>query len=288
MTGVETAITAPNRFAEALGRRIAYRDIGAGTPILLCVRFRGTMDSWDPAFLDGLAANGFRVIVFDYSGLGASEGEPTYNPAALAKDAVDLMDALGLKSAVICGWSIGGVAAQILFATAPRRVASLVLIGTTPPGPLQKLGEPLFYELAKRENDFEDVVALFFEPASAASRVAAEQSQARMEQRQADRSPPVPVDWAGRQIGDGPRNPAFPADAVLAVLKSTTTPVLHIGASHDIVFPVENWQALATTLPTTRLLTLPQSGHGPHQQFPQECADAIAAFVRNSQGPTNH
>jgi hypothetical protein len=29
---------------------------------VLCTRFRGNMDVWDPAFLDALARNGFRVI----------------------------------------------------------------------------------------------------------------------------------------------------------------------------------------------------------------------------------
>ncbi|WP_273700251.1 alpha/beta fold hydrolase [Ensifer adhaerens] len=265
-----------------LDRRLAYRDFGSGTPLLLCVRFRGTMDSWDPAFLDGLASNGFRVIVFDYSGLGASTGNRTYDPASLARDAGDLLTALNIEKAVVGGWSLGGIAAQILFATSPQRVSHLVLIGSTPPGQLVKSGEALFYELAKRENDLEDIVALFFEPRSAASRLAAEQSQRRIAERTTDLSPTIPVEWAGTQLGDAPRNPMFPADAVLGALKTTKIPVIHIGGDHDIIFPVENWSALAGQLPTLRVVTFPETGHGPHQQYPQESADYIAAFTRNS------
>src|SRR5262245_4993627 len=114
------AITAQNQFLESRGRRLAYRSIGAGTPIVLCTRFRGNMDLWDPLFLDSLAARGFRVITFDYSGLGLSSGDRNYNPQALARDAHDLIDGLELQDVVIAGWSLGGLAAQVVLAMYPQ------------------------------------------------------------------------------------------------------------------------------------------------------------------------
>src|SRR5689334_20994609 len=60
------ATTAANMWADSRGRRLAYRSIGAGKAIVLCSRFRGNMDLWDPLFLDTLAVLGFRVITFDY------------------------------------------------------------------------------------------------------------------------------------------------------------------------------------------------------------------------------
>lgn len=274
------SLQARTRFVESDGRRLAYRRFGQGTPIVLCLRFRGTIDAWDPAFLDALAARGMDVIVFDYSGLGLSTGTRTYNPASLAKDALDLIAGLGLGRVVIGGWSIGGIAAQIVFAQARQLVSHLVLIATTPPGPLVKLGEPLFFELAKRSNtELEDAVQLFFEPRSGASRAAAAASRARLALRTVDRSPEVPYEWAGQQLGDGPRNPMFPADAVLQLLKATDVPVLHVGADHDIVFPVENWYALNAQLPTLQLVTFPSAGHAPHHQYPRQAAAQIAAFT---------
>ncbi|WP_205524575.1 hypothetical protein [Pseudomonas putida] len=62
---------------------------------------------------------------------------------------------------MIVGSSLGGIAAQVVLAQAPQLVSHAVLIGTTPPGQLAKPGEALFYELARRENDFEDFVSLF-------------------------------------------------------------------------------------------------------------------------------
>jgi pimeloyl-ACP methyl ester carboxylesterase len=278
------AAATPTRFVESRGRRLAYRSVGSGTPLVLCVRFRGTLDSWDPAFLDALAANGLRVITFDYTGLGLSTGTPDYNPAALATDAHDLITALGLEAVAIGGWSLGGLAAQVFFAMHARQVSHLVLIGTGPPGPLVKLAEPLFYETAAHPaNDFEDEVILFFEPKSAASRAAARDSVRRIAARAADdRSPPVPIEFAAPLLAGGPRNPSFPADPVLRALEAASVPILHVGGDHDIVFPVENWYALNQRLPTLQLLTFPGAGHGPHHQHPQMAADAIASFMRNA------
>ncbi|MDH4581605.1 alpha/beta hydrolase [Pseudomonas sp. BN415] len=279
MPNAQSASQVPNQFIECNGRRLAYRVIGEGTPMVLCLRFRGVMDSWDPAFLDELAELGFKVHVFDYSGLGLSGGTRTYDPASLARDTLELINALGLSRVVLGGWSLGGIAAQVAMLQAPQRVSHLVLIGTTPPGQLVKTGEALFYELARRENDFEDFVKLFFEPASAASREAAVRSAERIAARQDGRCPEVPHEWAGQQLGDGPRNPMFPLQPALDALCTTSTPVLHLGGDHDIVFPVENWHALSRALPTLHLVTLPSTGHGPHLQYPHASARHIAAFV---------
>jgi pimeloyl-ACP methyl ester carboxylesterase len=278
-----SAVSAPNQFAEVSGRKLAYRSIGSGYPIVLCQRFRGNMDSWDPAFLDGLASHGFQVIIFDYSGIGLSTGERTYSPPSLAKDAIELIGALGLQKVVIGGWSVGGIAAQIVFAMAGPKVSHVLLLATTPPGDLAKLGEQLFFDLAaKPKNDLSDTTALFFEPASEISREAAKRAVARLEERKHDLSVEVPADWAISAIAAGPRSPVFPAPAVLEAMKKTKTPILHIGGDHDIVFPVENWYALNRQLPTLQLLTFPVTGHGPQLQYVRESVDYIASFIKAS------
>jgi len=279
----QSAVNAPNHYVDVGGRRLAYRSVGEGTPIVLCTRFRGTMDVWDPAFLDALASRAFRVITFDYSGLGLSTGDRTYDPVALARDAVDLIAALELERAVVGGWSLGGLAAQVVVAMFPTRISHGVLIGTSPPGPLVKPSEQLFYDTAViPDNSFEDEVVLFFEPRSTASREAAKRSVERIAQRTEGRSVPIPADWAAARLGNSPRNPIFPADAILTALKSTNVPILHIGADHDIIFPVENWYALNQQLPTVQLLTFPRAGHGPHHEHPEAAAAHIATFVRTT------
>lgn len=279
------AVAAPTQWVEARGRRLAYRSLGTGTPLVLCTRFRGTLDTWDPAFLDAVASHGFRVITFDYSGLGASTGETSYALPSLVTDALDLIDGLSLGRVVIGGWSLGGLAAQVMVALHPDRISHAVLIGTGPPGPTVNDPEPIFFETAAHpENSFEDDLILFFEPASPASRAAARRSADRIAARTTDRSAPVPWEWAADHLAARAPGPIFPADAVLAALKVTAVPLLHVGGDHDVSFPVENWYALNRQLPTLQLVTFPQSGHGPQHQHPEAAAAAVAAFVRHTPG----
>ena len=53
----ETAATTKTQFAIIDNQKLAYRKIGRGSPIILTNRFRGTLDTWDPLFLDLLAKN---------------------------------------------------------------------------------------------------------------------------------------------------------------------------------------------------------------------------------------
>lgn len=87
---------APTSLVDAGDRKIAMRSVGTGKPFILANRFRGTLDTWDPAFIDALAKY-YRVITFDYSGLGASTSLPPQRITSMANDAYDLARALKLK-----------------------------------------------------------------------------------------------------------------------------------------------------------------------------------------------
>ncbi|GAB2991827.1 hypothetical protein GCM10023080_066990 [Streptomyces pseudoechinosporeus] len=62
---------------EGPSARSTYRRMGprGGVPLVLLHRFRGTIDWWDPEFLDLLAAD-HDMIVFDNIGTGYTTGEP--------------------------------------------------------------------------------------------------------------------------------------------------------------------------------------------------------------------
>lgn len=277
------AAAAPTQFVEAAGRKLAYRSVGKGKPIVLAHRFRGVLDLWDPAFIDALATQGFQVVTFDHSGLGQSTGDKSYDPGALVKDAKDVIDGLGLRDVVIGGWSFGGIVAQIYVAMFGASVSHAVLISTTPPGKLVKPGEQLFYDLsAQGPATLEQYTTMFFEPKDAGSRAASQRSFERIFARRNDRSPDVPVEWALAQVPHSPPNPMFPSEDVLQALKNTNVPMLHMGGDHDISVPVENWYALGGQLPTMSLVTYPRAGHAAHFQYPEMAAAQIAAFIANT------
>ena len=278
-----TALTAPNQFVEADGRRIAYRTFGSGPNLVLAVRFRATMDMWDPLFLDQLAEN-FTVTVFDYRGLGLSTGAASYAKLDMAQDILHLADGLGFDRFILGGWSIGGHAVQVFTAHHPDRVSHLIAIGTMPPGVMVKPFEALFFQTAwKAEYGVEDEYVLFFEPNSATSRRLADASLARIAARSEvrDRATPAEVFIASVEASADPTTPfPDPEGAYAEFFRNTDIPVLALSGDHDIIFPVENWYALNDQWPTLFVMTFPDSGHGPQHQYPVMAADVIASFVK--------
>lgn len=274
-------IDTPTRYAEVPGRRLAYRSVGSGTPLILCNRFRGILDSWDPAFIDALARD-HTVITFDYSGLGLSTGQAPSSIVSMSDDVKDLAQALGYSKIALGGWSLGGLAAQAALVRFPQLISHLVLIGTGPAGENEHGVEPIFLERAhKPVNDLDDEVILFFEPASEASRNAAKASHDRIAARRADLSVPVPpAAWPGLHAAGAESR----ADklGVREALKRTQTPILVISGDHDIVFPVENWYVLNRQLPTATLVTFPRAGHGPQHEYIEASAVNITAFLRTT------
>ena len=55
----------------------------AASPLVLLTRMRGTLDTWDPLFLDQLAAT-HRIITVDYPGIGYSGGSLPTDVAEVA------------------------------------------------------------------------------------------------------------------------------------------------------------------------------------------------------------
>jgi pimeloyl-ACP methyl ester carboxylesterase len=278
----ENAVTAPTQLvAGKEGRQIAYRSVGNGPAVVLCNRFRGTLDTWDPAFIDGLATH-FQIITFDFRGIGRSTGEAPTRIMEMAEDIQDLLNGLGLKKVILGGWSMGGMAAQVLATKHPELISHLILIGTGPAGKNAHDMEPVFLEVAhKPVNDLHDEYILFFEPESEVSRRAAELSHERIARRTADLDVPVPPPAWPRLHQAGAE---FRADlhGSREMLKRTRIPILIVHGDHDIVFPVQNWHALNREMPTAQVIVFPHAGHGPQHQFVDASVRYITAFIQSS------
>lgn len=120
--------------ADNAGVRIAYERRGAGPPVLLLHGLGYGRWGWEP-IADRLAER-CTVLLVDNRGIGDSDAPPgPYSAVDLAGDAVAVLDAAGVERAAVVGISLGGMAAQELALGWPDRVASLVLVATTPGGP---------------------------------------------------------------------------------------------------------------------------------------------------------
>src|SRR5207249_9359035 len=80
---------------------------------------------------DGIAAR-HRVITFDNRGVGASQGRVPRSVAAMARDAIAFIRALGYDQVDLLGFSLGGFVAQVIAQEEPRLVRKLILAGTGP------------------------------------------------------------------------------------------------------------------------------------------------------------
>jgi len=129
-------------------------------PAFLFIRGLSTqLIQWPEAFLQTFVDAGFRVIVFDNRDCGLSQkfdeaGTPTlpellsgeieapYHIADMAKDAVGVLDHLGIESAHAAGISLGGMVAQHLAFSHGQRFKTVASIMSTSGAPGLPPGTP--------------------------------------------------------------------------------------------------------------------------------------------------
>jgi pimeloyl-ACP methyl ester carboxylesterase len=121
------------------GVRLAFLDFAPaaadrGEPILLIHGFASNHGvNWVfPQWVKTLTQAGRRTIVFDNRGHGRSEklyDPAAYTPWIMARDAVNLLDHLGLTRVDVMGYSMGARIAAHLALASPDKVRGLVLAG---------------------------------------------------------------------------------------------------------------------------------------------------------------
>lgn len=107
------------------------RDGDPGLPPLLLANSLGTTRAmWEPQLADWTATH--HVIRYDMCGHGASAVRPGgFAIERLGRDALAVLDHLGIAQAAFVGLSLGGMVGQWLGFAAPDRIARLVLANTS-------------------------------------------------------------------------------------------------------------------------------------------------------------
>jgi pimeloyl-ACP methyl ester carboxylesterase len=266
-------------YVEIDGSQTGYRSIGSGDPILLLTRFRGTLDTWDPLFLD-LLARKHRVITVDYPGIGYSTGTLPSDIDGVAAFIRAFALTIALDRFAVLGWSWGGLLAQTVALNYPEMVSHAILIGTGPPraGKVDPNQDWLACAL-KPVNDLADEEVLFFEPKSEASRRAAKCSHNRIYAR-----PSVVTRIPADQTMFQPffrMGGEFMADGTGRIERLTRSeiPMLIICGDNDPSFPVAIWYPMIGRIARGQIIVLPQSGHGPQHQYPDLSVGYIDAFL---------
>lgn len=126
------------------GTELACHVVGEGRPLLLGNGLGGSYKAW--AHQIHHLQDRYQFISWDYRGLYRSG--PPRDPEALgvadhARDALAVLDALGVDRTGVLGWSMGVQVALEIYALAPERVAAMGLINGVPGAPWESvLGIP--------------------------------------------------------------------------------------------------------------------------------------------------
>lgn len=266
---------------EGRSARFTYRRLGprGGVPLVLLNRFRGTIDWWDPEFVDFLA-DGHDVIMFDNVGIGYTTGEPRDSVEEFADGAVDFIEALGLSQVDLLGWSLGGVVAQHVALRRPDLVRRLVVAGSgsgmTPDMP--EMASRVLEIMAKPDADEDDLLYLFY-PETDAARAAGAEHLAKVSKRLAAGGPAVSETAANRQLEAIGKAWSVPWEQVRANLETIEQPVLYANGMHDVMVPAQASYLAVEHLDSAVLVLYSDAGHAFLFQHAEAFSRQVADFL---------
>ena len=262
------------------GVRYHATRLGRGPAVLLLHGFTGSSATW--ASLQDALAGACDVVAVDLLGHGESDApaDPArYAAGRCARDLVDLLDALGLASAAVVGYSMGGRMALRLALDHPRRVRALVLESASPGiADAAERAARVAADAALADDIERDGVAAFV---ARWERLPLWASQAALSDdvRAALRAQRLRNDAHGlanslRGAGAGAAPP------VLDALGALRRPALLVAGALDARYAAHA-RAMAARMPAARVELVPGAGHAVHLERPA----AFMALVRDAVVP---
>ncbi|MBF6062126.1 alpha/beta hydrolase [Nocardia terpenica] len=254
----------------ARGQRFRIADSG-GRGSAIVFLHGNLMDStmWDPVIG---SLGDYRCLRFDFRLHGATDddGLPfTYWDAA--RDALGILDALGVPAAHFVGHSQGGFTALRAALLAPQRITSMTLIDSA----ADAFPGPALEQMARIRDGFAaDAVAAtgsaVLDLLLGTDDEAAAHWLARMQRQPADR--------LSRAVGV-----LMGTDSITDRLAEISTPTLVVHGSADVPIPPEAGTALATALPAAEPFELLDgAAHTPPVTHPAEVSALLHPFLEKN------
>jgi len=254
---------------------LAFRVVGEGTPLVLLHGTSANHAVWEP--VANLLASRATVITVDQRGHGRSDKPLSgYDGASFAADIVTVLEALGIRRAVLAGHSLGARNAWVAAALYPNRVAAVVAVDYVPFVEASVL-DALQARLAGGDQVFETV--------------------AEIEDYLQRRYPRIPTDalarraqWGYRLRQRGGWVPLAPPDALRQVVDGLRAPWDHEfrdvrvpmsclrGADSAIVSKTA-WDAARESRPNARWQVVDRADHYVPEERPDVVADELLTVL---------
>jgi len=241
---------------------IGYELLGAGPPLIL-LHGASSSGQVDFAALIPSLASAFRLLLPDARGHGATRWDPDlgFRGAWLVDDLEALVDAVGLETFHLVGFSMGAMTALGFAARQPERLRTLVLAAIT----VER--EPRA-SVARRLLDPERIVR---DDPSWAAQVARRHDRVQGRDTWRRLLPAIAADVAVQPLL-GPRD-----------LRTITAPTLVVCGDRDPMAPVDQVSSLARHVRDGRLLIVPDCGHEVLSERPALVNEAFGSFYRSTE-----
>ncbi|PVX28773.1 alpha/beta fold hydrolase [Sphingomonas pokkalii] len=277
----DTTLTALTRFLEAAnGVRYAYRRFGkpGGTPLVLLPRFRGDLDTWDPALLDALAAER-ELILVNNRGVSSSSGTTPASIFEMARDLLAFVDSLDLSRIDLLGFSLGGFIAQEVVLTRPDLVHRLILAATGPQGGPNMHGwrKDIADAVRKDMPGAAELLYTFFKPTET-SQSAGQAYLGRFLARTADRDVASSLQTRDAHY-DAVCSWGVADHAKLQRLQSIRQPTFVANGDADAMIPPSLSYLMGGLIPNAEVKIYPDAGHGFLFQHHAEFARDVNTFL---------
>jgi len=274
---VKEAPTATEGYAEVNGARLWYEVAGVGPPLVMVHGHLIDSGQWDSQFAE--FAGEFRVVRYDARGFGRSD-KPA-QPFAFHEDLRALLAFLGIERSLLMGCSGGGATIIDLSLTYPDIVRGLVLVGSGLSG-YQFSGSPPPKIVAMREardrGDIDAAVELGLQVWT-----------------DGERRRPDQVDKNARERTRQMMTRLFSRPTVAADMRGLDPPATgrlsEIRVPTLVVIGGDDWQPihdiadqLTTQISGARKLVIPDAGHHPNIEHPEQFNQWVLSFLRSIPG----
>jgi pimeloyl-ACP methyl ester carboxylesterase len=265
--------------------QIHYKIVGTGEPVFILLHgFASNLFSWRNV-MNPLSKMG-TVIAFDRTGFGLSDrpmagdwsGQNPYSPEYASDLVPALMDKLGISKAMLVGNSAGGSISVLTTLRHPERVRALVLVDAAI---YSGRGVPRWIKPIMKSPQINHlgplVSRIFMSRGNQLIKLAwHDPSKATVEVLEGYRKSINIKNWDRAlwefTLASHPIN--FPAR-----LGEIQAPVLVIAGDDDRIVPTNESIKLSHDLSNSRLVIIPQCGHVPQEECPDEFITAIENYV---------